>query len=128
MLQEAWFRFGQTVEVLRSEVDASGYDVVLECNGVIRHVQLKMSRADSRAASQKVHLQLAGKPSGCIVWLIRHPGGDHRPRLTYRYFRGGPGEPLPSLDAFRVAKHVKGALAGREGGAAQHPGRAQRSV
>jgi hypothetical protein len=26
VLQDAWFRFGETVEVLRSEVDASGYD------------------------------------------------------------------------------------------------------
>ena len=28
--QEAWYYFGETVEVLRSEVDSSGYDVVFE--------------------------------------------------------------------------------------------------
>jgi hypothetical protein len=108
VLQEAWFRFKVTVEVLRSEVDASGYDVVLECNGVIRHVQLKTSLVGSRTASQKVHIQLGDKPSGCVIWLIRHRGDVHRLRLTYRYFGGAPGEPMPSLDGFRVAKHAKG--------------------
>jgi hypothetical protein len=108
MLQEAWFRHEAAVEVLRSEVDASGCDVVLECNGVIRHVQLKTSLAKSRTASQKVYVQLADKPSGCVIWLIRHRGEDHRLRLTYRFFGGESGEPLPALDGFRIAKHAKG--------------------
>jgi len=30
LLQEAWFRYGKTVEVLRSEIDTSGYDLLLE--------------------------------------------------------------------------------------------------
>ena len=41
LLQEAWFRYGMTIEVLHSEVDSAGYDIVLEFGGVIRHVQLK---------------------------------------------------------------------------------------
>lgn len=43
LLQEVYFRHQKTVEVLRAEVDSSGYDIVLECNGFIRHVQLKTS-------------------------------------------------------------------------------------
>jgi hypothetical protein len=35
LLQEVYYRFGRTMEVLRSEIDAAGYDVVFECNGVI---------------------------------------------------------------------------------------------
>ena len=31
------------IEVLRAEIDASGYDLVLECNGVLRYVQFKSS-------------------------------------------------------------------------------------
>ena len=31
--QESYYGSGMTVEILRSEIDASGYDLVLECNG-----------------------------------------------------------------------------------------------
>jgi hypothetical protein len=29
-------------------------------------------------------------------------------RLTYRFFGSEAGQPLPSLDGFKVAKHTKG--------------------
>jgi len=109
VLQEAWYYFGTTVEVLRSEVDSSGYDVVFECNGVLRHVQLKTSKPDAKASGQKVNVALAGKPSGCIVWIVRHEDVQTcRMRLSYRFFGGDPGQPLLSLDGFKVATHTKG--------------------
>jgi hypothetical protein len=108
VLQETWYRFGKTIEVLRSEVDASGYDVVFECDGVLRHVQLKTSKPGAKAQSQKVNTALAAKPGGCVVWLIRHEDArSFRMRLSYLYFGGAPGEPLPSLAEFKPAKHTK---------------------
>lgn len=109
VLQEAWYYYGKTVEVLRSEVDASGYDVVLECNEVLRHVQLKTSRRESKTARQKVNIALAAKPSGCIVWIVRSEDIDScRASLSYLFFGGESGTPLPSLDGFKVATHTKG--------------------
>jgi hypothetical protein len=109
VLQEAWYRHRKAVEVLRSEVDASGYDVVLECNGILRHVQLKTSADDSRTGVQKVNVALAQKPSGCVVWLLRVEDPETcRVRLGYRFFGGGPGKPLPPLDDFRVARQTRG--------------------
>ena len=109
VLQEAWYYFGKTVEVLRSEVDASGYDVVLECNGVLRHVQLKTSRLESKTARQKVNMALASKPSGCVVWILRQEDLEHcRARLSFLFFGGTSGMPLPSLAGFKVATHTKG--------------------
>ena len=108
LLQEAWFGFGAAVEILRSEIDASGYDLVLECGGVIRHVQLKTSSIDARTAQQKVNIALADKPSGCVIWILRQEDHDaHRMSLSYRYFGGAPGKPLPSLEGFQVAKHTR---------------------
>jgi hypothetical protein len=108
ILQEAWFGFGEVVEVLRSEVDASGYDLVLECRGVLRYVQLKTSRVDARTASQKISLALAEKPGGCVVWIQRKEDGDaRRVRLQYLFFGGVPGAALPGLEGFSVAKHTK---------------------
>jgi hypothetical protein len=108
VLQEAWYGFGRTVEVLRSEVDASGFDVVLECNEILRHVQLKTSDSIAKTATQKINIALCRKPSGCVIWLRRHEDrGTNRIRLTYLFFGGAPGQPLPSLDGCRIARHTK---------------------
>ena len=109
LLQEAWFRYGKTVEVLRSEIDSSGYDLLLECDGVIRHVQLKNSIVGSKTAYQKINIALAEKASGCVVWLLREEDEDtYRVKLRYLFFGNPPGEPLPSLEYFKTAKHTKG--------------------
>lgn len=106
VLQEAWYHFGKTAEVLRSEVDASGYDVVIECNNVLRHIQLKTSKRNAKAAVQKVNVALADKPGGCVVWLIRDDDAG-RIRLTYRFFGERAGEQLSKLKKFKRAKHTK---------------------
>jgi hypothetical protein len=108
ILQELWYSFGVIAEVLRSEVDASGYDVVIECNGILRHIQLKTSKPHAQASGQKVNVALAEKPSGCVVWLIRHELPEtRRMSLSYRFFGSGPGSRLPSLAGFKIAKHTK---------------------
>lgn len=108
VLQEAWYGFKEKVAVLRPEVDNEGYDLVLECHGVVRHVRLKTSKSDAKTASHNVHVALADKPSGCVVWLLRQEGSeDHRMTLMYRFFGSDAGERL-SLQGFKTAKHTKG--------------------
>jgi len=108
LLQEAIYRHGVTMEVLRCEIDASGYDLVLECNNVLRHVQLKTSLVDGKAKKQKVNVTLATKPSGCVVWIVRHEDcSSARIKLSYKFYGGSAGEPLPSLSAFPTATHTK---------------------
>jgi hypothetical protein len=107
LLQEVWLREGNTIEVLRAEVDSAGYDIVLEYNGIVRHVQLKSSRLDGRAAYQKVNIKLAEKPGGCVVWLMYDVDENTwRACLHYRFFGGPPGEKL-DLEGCKVAKHTK---------------------
>lgn|GEM_PF-2632960 len=106
LLQESLFRFGKEIDVLRPEVDNAGYDIVLDCNGITRHIQLKTSRPDSKTAKQKVNIALAHKPSGCILWIQRTVH-NNRIKLNYLFYGGHPGEPLPSLDKFKTAKHSK---------------------
>ena len=115
VLQEAWYGFGKVVEVLRSEVDASGFDVVMECAGTLRHIQLKTSGSASKTAVQKVNVALSEKPSGCVIWLLRHEDPQtRRMTLRYRFFGGAAGDPLPSLDDFRTARHTKGDSTGHK--------------
>jgi hypothetical protein len=54
LLQCLWRARRRDVEVLRAETDASGYDLVLECNDVLRHVQFKSSHNNALTRNVKV--------------------------------------------------------------------------
>ncbi len=71
LLQAAWLRRQPLVEVMRSEVDMYGYDLVLARGSVVRHVQLKASTHNTKTAFQKVNIRLAEKPAGCLIWVLR---------------------------------------------------------
>lgn len=106
LLKYSWLHAGATLEVSQPSIDRSGHDVVLEANGVTRHLQLKSSSHAARTLLQKVHLGLASKPSGCVVWT-RFDRSTMK-LGPFLFFGDEPGLPLPSLDAFKVAKHTKG--------------------
>jgi hypothetical protein len=98
LLQEAWYGFGKRIEVLRGEVDSDGYDVVLECNGILRYVQTKASQV---AREVDVNMRLAGKPGGCVVWIFRDlDPKTQRMKLRYLLF-AGRGR-LPSLEGMAM--------------------------
>lgn len=94
-----------SVEVLHPQVDDAGYDVVLESNGVVRHIQIKTSFSGATTNSWKVRLELAGKPSGCVVCVIFDQTTLQFERFLW--FGNRPREPLPDIETFRVGKHTK---------------------
>ena len=97
---------------MRAENDASGYDLVLECNGVLRHVQFKSSHRDARTRNVNVRISLAKKPSGCVIWIVFDP--DTLKLGPFLWFGASPGQPLPTLAHYRVAYHVNGNRAGKK--------------
>jgi hypothetical protein len=104
LLRTLWCSGIHHVEVLRSEFDGSGYDLVIDCDGVPRHLQLKSSHQRSATNEQKINIALASKPSGCVVWLFF----DERTLSLgpFLWFGDRPGLPLPALGD-RIAKHTK---------------------
>lgn len=109
LLRTLWLR-GVHAEVLRPSVDDAGYDIVVDANGVLRHIQLKASFSGAATDRQKVHQHLRLKPSGCVVWLRFE---ESTLRFTeYLWFGGLPGEPLPDLSGFPAATHTKPNSAG----------------
>ncbi len=105
LLRYLWRTRDCNVEVLRSEVDNGGYDVVLECSGIIRHVQFKSSHRELTTRQIDINVALSLKPSGCVIWIIFD-------QLTvelgpYLWFGGEPGMPLPPIGE-RVGRHSKG--------------------
>src|SRR5258706_8200270 len=69
LLKRSWLHHACALEVAKPEVDNSGYDLIAEVRGCVRHMQLKTSIIGGKTASQKVHTKLAEKPSGCVVWI-----------------------------------------------------------
>jgi hypothetical protein len=112
LLRHAWLKDDACLEVARGEIDRTGYDVVLEAHGVIRHVQFKTSSSISKTNKQNVHIGLAQKPSGCVIWSRFDP---ETLRLgPFLFFGAVPGKPLPSLEQLAIAKHTKGNSNGKK--------------
>lgn len=96
-LRLLWRRGIVDAEILRSEFDAFGYDLVISRGSIVRHVQLKSGRDLSYVTAS---LYLSSKPSGCIVFIEID---DELALKAFRFFGGLPGEPLPDMSEFKVA-------------------------
>lgn len=105
MLKLSWKHGNCQLEVLKPEVDNSGYDVVIEDNNIIRHIQLKASYKGAKTSTQKIHTQLAQKPSGCMVWIVFDENSLEL--CSFYYFGAKAGKPLPSLENAKIAKHTR---------------------
>ncbi|PSH03594.1 MAG: hypothetical protein CXZ00_11665 [Acidobacteria bacterium] len=104
-LRRLWQRGVTDVEVLRSEFDAGGHDLVMSRRKVTRHIQFKSVMTDGKATRTSISLKLTEKPSGCVIWIVVTPELD---RQSYLWLGGLPGEPLPDISDFPMAKHTKG--------------------
>ena len=100
-----WQSGARDIEVLKGEVDRGGYDIVLESNGFIRHVQLKSSFAGSKVREVDVSTKLLRKPGGCIIWLEFDSSSLAIER--FYWFGGRAGTALPDLGS-RISRHSKG--------------------
>ncbi|MGC4104805.1 MAG: hypothetical protein QM753_00430 [Thermomicrobiales bacterium] len=100
-----WMHGLPHVEMLKSQVDASGYDIVLESGSITRHIQLKASHVGSHTPHVPINSALAQRPSGCIVWMYFDPETLHF--THFLWFGSDPGTPLPSIENFKVATHNK---------------------
>jgi hypothetical protein len=111
LLAFMWRKGARDIEVLKSEVDRGGYDLVLESNRVIRHVQLKSSFRGSKVREVDVSIKLLSKLGGCILWLEF----DRETLAIDRFYWFGapPGMPLPELGN-RISRHSKGDSQGKK--------------
>lgn len=64
-----WMRGVTQLEVLKPQVDDSGYDLVFELNSIMRHVQLKSSMNSAVSAEVQASLNLLSKAGACVVWI-----------------------------------------------------------
>lgn len=105
LLKESWQTDDCALEISKPEVDNSGYDIIAEASGVVRHIQLKASFLGATTARQKVHVDLADKPSGCVLWVYFDQ--DTLDLGPFLLFSNHAGQPLPSIDNMTVARHSR---------------------
>ena len=106
LLKLSWLHHDCCVEIAKPEVDNSGYDIIAETAGLVRHIQIKTSIIGGKTSSQKVHTKLAEKPSGCVVWVYFN---EQTMQLgPFLYFGSVAGNPMPSISERKIAKHTKG--------------------
>ncbi len=100
--------------VLRSEVDAASYDVVLEHQSEVRHIQLKATRAGGKRASVGVNIKLCDKLGGCVIWFHFAPD-TMLPTGPFYWLEGPPGTRLTVSDlGKKLGRHNKGDSTGHK--------------
>jgi hypothetical protein len=117
-LRQLWKRGALDVEVLRSEFDAGGYDLVMTYRKIVRHIQFKSVTEAGKATRVSVSLKLMEKPSGCVIWIVVSPR-DLQIK-SYRWLGEAPGEPLLNNTDWKVAKHTRANAEGKKLERANH--------
>jgi hypothetical protein len=100
ILQKLWVAGVVNVEILRSEFDSHGYDLVLSKGHVTRHIQLKSGLSIKKVGISK---NLESKPSGCVVFIQINDNLEMGP---YYWFGAEPGHPLPALNSLARTKRT----------------------
>jgi len=101
-LRALWRHNVTDMEVLRSEFDAHGYDLVMGRGAIVRHIQFKTG-IRTKPGPVSVGRSLADKPSGCVIWISVTLDLEMGP---YWWFGGAPGEPLPNLSEFGSPRRI----------------------
>ncbi|HEY1560152.1 MAG TPA: hypothetical protein VGF71_04600 [Caulobacteraceae bacterium] len=116
-LRRCWSLDVTDVEVLRSEIDTFGYDLVMARGAIVRHIQLKSSVLGGKTDQIKIGLRLSEKPSGGVNWIIvtKDLQFDH-----FLWLGGSPGEALRDIRGWKVAKHTKANAQGTKTSRAGH--------
>ena len=106
VMRHVWLSGIKRLEILKPQVDDGAYDLVLEGNAVVRHIQLKATFRGSKVARFNVNTSLELKPSGCVVVVLFE--ASTLAIGPFLWFGGSAGQLLPTLKGYHIAKHTKG--------------------
>lgn len=90
------------LQVFNSEVDDSGFDIVLGLGTQVRYVQLKQAHEGKVPPHCSVRLSFSSMPGSCVV-LMSHTLAELR-LTNFRFFGGAPNEPMSNIEAMRQPK------------------------
>lgn len=90
------------LQVFNSEVDDSGFDLVLTLGSLVRYVQLKQAHEEKVPTHCSVRLSFARVPGSCVV-LMSHSLATLR-LVEFRFFGSAPVAPMASIENMRPSK------------------------
>lgn len=94
---ELWQRDpNMQLHIFNSEVDDSGFDLVLGCDKKLRYIQVKQVHAHGKAQKFSVRLDFTQMPGSCIilvVYTVEKLEVDH-----FLFYGGKVNEPMPSVE------------------------------
>jgi len=109
VLRELWRRKIYDVDLLHSDIDASGFDVVLELLNGVRHIQLKASTKRKQIVANG---KIVDRPSGCIVVMV--VSEMDLSFSEFLWFGEELGKSCLDIRSFPKAKHTKADSTGRK--------------
>lgn len=113
-LKALWSAGIVDTEILRSEFDGFGYDLVISRESIVRHVQLKSGVTIKTVGISRL---LAEKPSGCVIFIQVDDRLDMGP---YFWFGSSAGEPLPCIGDLPATKRTTPNSAGEKPARVRH--------
>lgn len=105
-LRELWRREIYDAELLQSDIDAAGYDLVLSLDSGVRYIQLK---AATKPKPWPVNGKIVDKPGGCVIVIMVT---DALKITGYLWFGNELGQPCDDIRRFIPSKHTKGDATG----------------
>ena len=94
------------LDVLRSEVDDGGIDLILSEGKQTRHIQLKARAETIPPKPYQISNRLLETKGGAIIW-IRY-SKETLERIDFFVLIGGLNKPIPRTSPFEPAKNRKG--------------------
>lgn len=87
--------------IFNSEVDDSGFDLVLACAEKHRYIQVKQVHLNGVAVKFSVRLEFTRLPGSCVVVIVHTESElkiDH-----FLFFGASASDPMPNVETERVA-------------------------
>lgn len=89
------------LHIFNSEVDDSGFDLVLACGQKLRYVQVKQVHSKGSANKFSVRLEFTRLPGSCVVVVV-HSESDLAIE-HFLFFGGSSDEPMPSVESEKAS-------------------------
>ncbi len=84
------------LHIFNSEVDDSGFDLVLGCGSKLRYIQVKQVHSKGKARKFSVRLEFSRLQGSCVVVAV-HSESDLQIE-HFLFFGGSESEPMPSIE------------------------------